>query len=179
MARSPLHKFKLCKHKALKTKISLIIAVFYKPMSTNSAKPNLPHWLKWANPIVVFLNRSGLPVGTMEVLTTTGRHSGKAISHPVSLLTVGGERYLCTVGDVNWVLNARANPQVTLQRGRHKYTATLTEIPESGRGAILREFPAKVPGGIGFFRTSLGIAGTPEAFEQAADRCRVFQILSA
>lgn len=114
----------------------------------------------------------------MEVLTTTGRHSGNLISNPVSLLTVDGKRYICTVGDTSWVLNARANAHVTLQRGRHKYTAELIEVSEADRGKILREFPVKIPGGVAFFRRSLGVSGTPESFEQASDRCPVFRIKS-
>jgi len=140
-------------------------------------KPKLPGWLKLVNPVVMFLNRSGLPVGPMEVLTTTGRRSGKPVGTPISVLTVDGERYICTVGDTNWVLNARAHPGVTLQRSRRRYTANLAEVPETDRGAILREFPVKIPGGVSFFRYSLGISGTPESFEQAADRCRVFRIV--
>ncbi|MGH3846825.1 MAG: nitroreductase/quinone reductase family protein [Pseudonocardiaceae bacterium] len=139
-------------------------------------KPNLPSWLRWVNPIVIFLNERGLPVGPMEVLTTTGRRSGKAIRNPISVLPLDGERYICTVGDVSWVLNARANPQVVLARGRRKYTARLAEVPESDRARILREFPTKIPGGVAFFRRALGISGTPESLEQAADRCRVFRI---
>jgi deazaflavin-dependent oxidoreductase (nitroreductase family) len=142
------------------------------------AKPDLPRWLKWVNPVVMSLNKRGLAVGTMEVLTTTGRRSGKLISNPVSVLIVDGERYLCTVGDTSWVLNARADPRVTLQRGRRKYAARLIEVPEPDRGKILREFPVAVPGGVAFFRRSLGISGTPESFEQAADRCPVFRIES-
>jgi deazaflavin-dependent oxidoreductase (nitroreductase family) len=142
-------------------------------------KPNIPGWLKFVNPVVVFLNRRGLPIGPMEVLTTIGRRSGKPVSNPISVLTVDGQRYICTVGDTNWVLNARANPRVRLERSRHKYTASLAEIPESERGRILREFPVKIPGGVSFFRRSLGISGTPESFEQAADRCRVFRIVTA
>jgi deazaflavin-dependent oxidoreductase (nitroreductase family) len=148
-------------------------------MLTAVEKPNLPGWLKLVNPVVMFLNRSGLPVGPMEVLTTTGRRSGKPISNPISVLTLDGERYICTVGDTNWVLNAQANPRVTLQRRRHRYTASLAEVPEADRAAILREFPVKIPGGVSFFRRALGISGTPESFEQSADRCRVFRIVSS
>ncbi|MGH3627835.1 MAG: nitroreductase/quinone reductase family protein, partial [Sciscionella sp.] len=137
------------------------------------AKPNLPRWLKLVNPVVMFLNKQGLAVGPMEVLTTTGRRSGKLISNPVSPLTLDGKRYICTVGDTSWVLNARANHHVTLHRGHHKYTTELIEIPEADRGKILREFPVKVPGGVAFFRRSLGISGTPESFEQVSDRCPV------
>jgi deazaflavin-dependent oxidoreductase (nitroreductase family) len=148
-------------------------------MLTAVEKPNLPGWLKLVNPVVMFLNRTGLPVGPTEALTTTGRRSGKPISNPISVLTLDGERYICTVGDTNWVLNARANPHVTLQRRRHRYTASLAEVPEADRAAILREFPVKIPGGVSFFRRSLGISGTPESFEQSADRCRVFRIVSS
>jgi hypothetical protein len=142
------------------------------------AKPDLPRWLPWVNPIVIFLNKQGLAVGTMEVLTTIGRRSGKRISNPISVLNADGRRYICTVGDTSWVLNARVNPEVTLQRGHRRYLARLIEVPQSGRAAILREFPVKIPGGIAFFRHSLGISGTPESFAQAADRCRVFLIES-
>jgi hypothetical protein len=48
---------------------------------------------------MMFLNRSGLPIGPMEVLTTSGRRTGKAISNPVSILALDGRRYICTVGD--------------------------------------------------------------------------------
>ncbi len=139
-------------------------------------KPNLPGWLRLVNPIVMFLNRRGLPVGPMEVLTTTGRRTGKPVSNPISVLALDSERYICTVGDVSWVLNARVNPRVTLERGRRKYTARLVEVPEPGRAEILHEFPVKIPGGVAFFRRALGISGTPESFEQAAGRCRVFRI---
>lgn len=139
-------------------------------------KPNIPGWLKFVNPVIMFLNKRGLPVGPMEVLTTTGRRSGKPVSNPISVLPVDDGRYICTVGDVSWVLNARKNPGVTLQRARQKYNARLVEIPEPDRAPILREFPVKIPGGVAFFRRSLGISGTPESFAQAADRCRVFRI---
>lgn len=139
-------------------------------------RPNIPGWLKWVNPVVMFLNKRGLPVGPMEVLTTTGRRSGKPVSNPVSVLPVDGQRYICTVGDVSWVLNARKNPAVTLQRSRHRYNARLTEVPEQDRAPILRQFPVKIPGGVPFFRHALGITGTEESFGQAADRCRVFRI---
>jgi F420H(2)-dependent quinone reductase len=99
-------------------------------------KPKLPGWLKLVNPVVMFLNRSGLPVGPMEVLTTTGRRSGRSVSTPISVLTVDGQRYICTVGDTNWVLN------------------------------------------VSFFRYSLGISGSPESFEQSADRGRGFRIVT-
>lgn len=114
----------------------------------------------------------------MEVLTTTGRRSRKPISNPISVLTTEGERYICTVGDVSWVLNVRVKPDVTLERGRRQYKARLVEVPEPDRGKVLREFPAKIPGDVGFFRRALGISGTPESFEQAADRCRVFRIVT-
>jgi deazaflavin-dependent oxidoreductase (nitroreductase family) len=142
-------------------------------------RPNLPGWLKFVNPVFMFLNKRGLPVGPMEVLTTTGRRSGKPVSNPISVLVVDGGRYICTVGDVSWVLNARKNPGVTLQRARHRYDARLVEIPEPDRAGILREFPVKNPRGVGFFRHALGISGTPESFGQAADRCRVFRIDSS
>ena len=44
------------------------------------AKPDLPRWLTWVNPVVMALNKQTLAVGTMEVLTTTRRRSGKLMA---------------------------------------------------------------------------------------------------
>ena len=59
-----------------------------------SVEARLPGWLKVANPVIVALQRRGLAVGTMHVLTVPGRKSGEPRTTPVSPLTVDGRRYI-------------------------------------------------------------------------------------
>lgn len=141
-----------------------------------SNKPKLPWWLKYANRVVMALNRRGLAVGTQHVLSIPGRKSGKLRSTPVSLLTVDGRRYICTVGDTDWVQNARSAGWGLLTRGRKQERIALVELPVEERGPILREFPRQIPHGVQFFEMTLGLPSDPEAFAAAAPRCPVFRI---
>jgi hypothetical protein len=50
----------------------------------------LPRWLKFANRVIVLLQRLGLAIGTMHVLTVVGRKSGKPHSTPVQIVTIAG-----------------------------------------------------------------------------------------
>lgn len=137
---------------------------------------NLPWWLKYANRVVMVLNRWGIALGTQHILTVVGRKSGKPYSTPVSLLTVAGARHICTVGETGWVKNARVSKRGTLQRGRTSEHVALVELPIEERRPVLREFPRQVPGGVQFFERVLGIPNDPEAFAAAAERCPVFRI---
>src|SRR5262245_53077159 len=116
-------------------------------------QPSLPRWLKPANRMVIFLERLGLPLGTMHIFSVLGRKSGQMRSTPVSLLHMNGQRYL--VGgmiNADWVKNARVARWGILAYGRKKERVSLAELPEAERGPILRAFPKLVPGGVPFFR---------------------------
>jgi deazaflavin-dependent oxidoreductase (nitroreductase family) len=137
-----------------------------------------PRWLRITNKIVIGLQRLGLPIGTMRLLTVRGRKTGKPRTTPVSPLTVDGQRYIIggfARGD--WVANARANGDAVLAHGRRKESIRLTELPAPERGPIMRAFPAEVPHGV-FIFLKLGIAdaATPEAFERGAANVAVFRI---
>lgn len=144
-------------------------------------QPSLPRWLKSANRVVILLERLGLPLGTMHVLSVPGRKSGQMRTTPVSLLTMNGQRYL--VGgmiDADWVKNARAARWGILAYGRKKERIALTELPEAERVPILRAFPKLVPGGVSFFQRLYRLpsdpAALPDAFAGLASRSTVFQI---
>ena len=141
---------------------------------TNSLR--LPGWLKPANRVIMMLNRLGLAIGTQHILTIVGRKSGKPYSTPVSLLTINGVRYICTVGETGWVKNVRVVKVGTLTRGRGTEQVALIELPQEERAPILREFPRQVPHGVAFFQQVLGIANNPDAFADAATQCPVFRI---
>jgi hypothetical protein len=140
----------------------------------------LPRWLKLANPLIVALQRRGVVIGTMRLLSVPGRKSGQLRTTPVSPLVVEGERYIVAgFEDADWVKNARVAGWGTLARGRYKERVNLVELPLQERVPVLREFPRKIPNGVQFFRRLYGISGTPEEFETLAPRCPVFRVEEA
>ena len=137
----------------------------------------LPSWLKGFNRIIMALQRLGLVVGSMHVLTVPGRRSGVLRSTPVSLLTVDDHRYIVAgLDDADWVLNARAAGRGMLGRGRTEEHVSLVELPVEDRGAILREFPRLIPQGVPFFTRLYGVSTDPEQFAGLAGTCPVFRV---
>ena len=142
-----------------------------------SVEARLPGWLKVANPVIVALQRRGLAVGTMHVLTVPGRKSGEPRTTPVSPLTVDGRRYIVAgLEGADWVKNVRASGWAVLARGREEQRVRLVELPVEERAPILREFPREVPHGVQFFRQLHGVSGDPEEFAALAPRCPVFRL---
>ena len=140
----------------------------------------LPRWLKLVNPVIVTLQRRGVVIGTMRLLSVPGRKSGQLRTTPVSPLMVEGERYIIAgLEDAEWVKNARVAGWGILARGRDRERVNVVELPLRERGPVLREFPRKVPRGVQFFRQLYGISGTPEEFEALAPRCPVFRVEEA
>jgi hypothetical protein len=132
----------------------------------------LPWWLKLINPTVVYLNRRGLAVGTMHVLTVRGRKTGKPYSTPVSLVALDGQRYIASLPWVGWVKNARVCGEGVLERGRRKEQVRLVEVPLEERIRVVRAFPLQVPHGVAYF----GLPPNPDAFEQAAPHLTAFRV---
>jgi hypothetical protein len=140
----------------------------------------LPRWLELANPLIVSLQRRGVVIGTMRLLSVPGRKSGQLRTTPVSPLMVEGERYIIAgLEDADWVKNARVAGWGILARGRDQKRVNLVELPLQERPPVLREFPRKVPHGVQFFRHLYGISGTPEEFETLAPECPVFRVEEA
>ncbi|BCK58790.1 nitroreductase/quinone reductase family protein [Nocardia wallacei] len=134
--------------------------------------------LKPFNKVIVALQRAGLALGTMRVLSVPGRKSGELRTTPVSPLTVDGITYV--VGgfeQADWVKNARAAGWGELARGRRRHRVILTELPVEERAPILRAFPREVPHGVQFFvKTGVITSPDPDSFAAAAPRCPVFRI---
>ena len=142
-----------------------------------SAETRLPGWRKVANPVIVALQRRGLAVGAMHVLTVPGRRSGEPLTTPVSPLTVDGRRYIVAgLEGADWVKNARASGWAILARGRQEQRVGRVELPVGERVALLRAFPREVPHGVQFFRQLHGVSGDPEEFAALAPRCPVFRV---
>lgn len=126
------------------------------------------------------LSRLGVSFGgeSPVVLTVRGRRSGAVRSTPVTPMTLDGNRYV--VGGfpgADWVHNVRAADTVTLTRGRTRERARLVELPADQARPVLREWPSRVPTGVGFMkRSGLVRDGRPEEFEALAGRCPVFRV---
>jgi len=145
-----------------------------------SEEVKLPRWLKVANPVIVALQRLGLAIGTMRLLSVPGGKSGKLRTTPVSPLTVDGWRYIVAGHEgSDWVENVRAAGWGILARGRKEERVTLVELPVEERAPILREFSREVPHGVQFFQHLYGVSGDPEEFAALAPRCPVFRLEGA
>jgi deazaflavin-dependent oxidoreductase (nitroreductase family) len=145
-----------------------------------SEEARLPRWLKLANPVIVALQRRGVVIGTMRLLSVPGRKSGKLRTTPVSPLTVEGERYIIAgLEEADWVKNVRSAGWGVLARGRDQERVDLVELPPQERGPVLREFPHEVPRGVQYFRQLYGIDGTSEEFEALSSCCPVFRVEEA
>jgi deazaflavin-dependent oxidoreductase (nitroreductase family) len=67
--------------------------------------------------------------GRTELLTTKGRNSGQERQVPVSPIEVDGTEYLVApYGEVAWVRNARAEPNVALRLGSTDRQVHLAEV---------------------------------------------------
>lgn len=134
--------------------------------------------LKPFNKVIIMLQRVGLTLGTMRVLSVPGRRSGTLRATPVSPLTVDGQDYVVAgFEEADWVKNVRVAGWGVLAKGRRRHEVHLVELPTDQRADVLREFPQKVPHGVQFFiRTGVVDSAKPESFAAAAPRCPVFRI---
>jgi len=112
------------------------------------------------------------------VLTVPGRKSGKPRSTPVTPMTVDGKEYV--VGGLpgsDWSANVRAAGEGTLRRGRRIDRVRLVEMSVDEARPLLREFPIKVPTGVGFIKGAGLVTGpNPDEFEALAGKCPVFRL---
>jgi hypothetical protein len=81
------------------------------------------------NRLMQALVRRGLGPKQTYILTVEGRKSGKMYSTPVSLVEDTSGRWLVApYGEVGWLRNARAVGRVTLTRGQHSETVSMSTI---------------------------------------------------
>lgn len=131
------------------------------------------------NKIVVALQKVGIAIGPMYVLTVAGRRSGEPRRVPVAILPIKGERYLFQAyRKAAWVANARAAETVTLTRGRRSAVVRLTELSVAERRPLLHDHIANSPPRFGKLLVTTGLVDdpSPETVAAAADRIAVFRI---
>jgi hypothetical protein len=148
------------------------------PIAAGLAATRLPRWLKPANRLIVLLQRLGIAFFSFHLLSVPGRTTGQMRTTPVSPFHVEGRRYIVSLGQTEWVRNARAAGWGVLARGRRRQRVRLLERAADERGPVLREFPVKIPAGVWIF-VQVGVVQPPadsDAFAAAAPLVAVFQV---
>jgi deazaflavin-dependent oxidoreductase (nitroreductase family) len=147
---------------------------------SNNARIRPPWWLKYVNKVMIGMQKLGVGFGGKGplVLTVVGRKSGKPRSTPVTPMTVDGKRYVVVgLPGADWAANARAAGEATLHQGRRAERIKMVEMSTEEARPLLREFPIKVPTGVGFMKNAGLVTGpNPDEFEPLAGRCAVFRL---
>lgn len=127
---------------------------------------------KMINSITSSLARIG--IGRSVELTTIGRSSGEARSVPVSPITIDGIEYIVSpYGSVGWVRNTRANPIVTIRRGRSERSARLVEVTGDAAAVVAAYYERE-----SFPRRYMDLPDDPELgdFEEDPGSFPVFRV---
>lgn len=131
------------------------------------------------NKVITGLQRLGIALGPMQLLTVRGRRTGQPRTFPIAVLPLTGGRYVVQAfQNAAWVANVRAAHTATLTRGRRSSTVRLVEVPVAERRALLREVVETQPASAArrYVTNGLADAPTPDALAAAADRIAVFRI---
>lgn len=90
----------------------------------------------------------GIAPDYLVTLVVTGRRSGRAVSFPMVMAVVDGERYLVSMmgPDVAWVRNlVAADGHAVLRHGRTE-RVRLEEVAVEKRGPVLKAYLQRAPG---------------------------------
>ena len=133
-------------------------------------------WRRALNALVRALAQAGLTGPRTHLLTVPGRTSGKRWSTPVSIVRIGGERWLVApYGDRNWVKNARAAGWVELRRGRRRERLGVEELVPADAVPVLQEYYRSGRVTRPFFAVTL--ESSPEEWLADAPRHPVFRLV--
>jgi deazaflavin-dependent oxidoreductase (nitroreductase family) len=123
------------------------------------------------------LVRLGIGGRSTYLLTTTGRKTGQPRTTPVNLVE-NGERWLVSpYGQVAWVHNVRADPGITLQRGRTRRALRAEEVDAADAGPVLQRYVRKVRVTAPYFDADP--KDPVESFVGEAPRHPVFRLIDA
>jgi len=115
-----------------------------------------------------------LGVGSFVEVTVTGRKSGQPRTVTVNPIEDGNEQYLVSpYGEVSWVHNVRAQPRVTLRRGRQDSEVILVEVTGEKPEVVKRYYERE-----SFARQFMDVPGEASVadFANVGDRFPVFRV---
>ena len=93
------------------------------------------------NTLVAALLQVGIGAKRTYLLTTTGAKTGLARTTPVVLVETDAGRWLVSpYGDVGWVHNVRAQPRISLRRGRTSQVLRAHEVDAQTAGPVLQRY---------------------------------------
>jgi hypothetical protein len=129
-----------------------------------------------ADRLTAALSARGLGPDHLVTLEVAGRRSGRAVSVPLVIADVQGERYLVSMlgEDVNWVRNVRAAGGAAALRHGGRERVHLEEVPPPERPTVLRTYLGRAPNARVHFPVRLD--APPSDFEGIADRYPVFRV---
>lgn len=103
---------------------------------------------KAVNALTALVHSTGISRDYLVTLEVIGRKSGKAVSFPLAMTVVDGERYLVSMlgPSANWVRNLKAaGCQATLRHGITEHIR-LHEVAVTVRPPILKAYLGVAPG---------------------------------
>jgi deazaflavin-dependent oxidoreductase (nitroreductase family) len=125
--------------------------------------------------VISLFVRAGL-VPSTYLLTTTGRRTGRPLTHPATVVERDGRRWLVApYGAVSWVHNARAAGRVTLRRRGDRRDYAVQEVPAAEAGPVLKRYVGVATATRPYFRADKG--APVEQFVAEADQHPVFELL--
>jgi deazaflavin-dependent oxidoreductase (nitroreductase family) len=124
--------------------------------------------------VIGVLTRAGL-VPSTYLLTTTGRRTGRPLTHPATVVTHDGRMWLVApYGAVSWVHNARASGRVRLTRRRRRRDYAVREVPAAEAGPVLKRYVGVATATRPYFRADKD--SPVEDFVAEADSHPVFEL---
>ncbi|HVH24862.1 MAG TPA: nitroreductase family deazaflavin-dependent oxidoreductase [Pseudonocardia sp.] len=136
-------------------------------------------WLKPTNRVLMAIQRSGLGLRELPVLTVPGRRTGQPRRTPLTVLEHEGQRYVLQgYPHTDWVANLRAAGHVaTLTVGRRTERVRFVELPPAEALPILRAWPVRIPHGAKVMKDA-GVVDdvTPDSFAGLVGTLAVFRI---
>lgn len=131
------------------------------------------------NRAIAAVHGLGIAPNYLVTLEVVGRRSGRAITFPLAMAVVDGQRYVVSMlgPDVAWVRNLRAADGRALLRHGKTERVRLEEIPAEERAPVLKAYIRKAPGA----RPHLGVDkdASLEKLRALAPRIPVFRVLAA
>ena len=121
----------------------------------------------------------GIAPNHLVTLEVVGRRSGRAISFPLVMAVVDGQRYLVSMlgADVAWVRNLRATEgRAVLRHGRIE-RVRLEELAVDERAPVLKAYVKRAPGARA--HVAVDTDAPLEKFEAIAAQIPVFRVLAA
>lgn len=108
-----------------------------------------PGWIaKKLNGLWASVASKSVQSNGLVALEVIGRKSGRAISFPLVMVTVDGQRYLASMlgQDAQWVRNVRASGGKAVLKSGGREEVLLTELPVDQRAPILKIYLQRAPG---------------------------------